>query len=417
MIDKRQAWLVMIVAFAAGVTTTVNQFKVPPVLPALAAELGLDAAEAGWLMSVFSVAAVVLSIPAALLLGRIGFKAMGAIALGCVVAGSALGALAPSATVLLLSRVIEGISIALIAVVAPALISRWFRPDELGLPMGIWATWVPAGSVLIFNLAPFLARAAGWRGLWWFGAALGLVLLVIYALVARPPGAAAAPAPSPVAAGERGPGQSEARQDRASATAPGARRTLAAVLSPGNWLLGLAFGCFAFALISYNTWVPTYLAGELGIPPSRASFYASLIFLAGIAANLLAGWLIAHLRHRHVLLVAAFAATALLYVWSFSLPAAPVVVIPYLLFLGFSANLVPTAVFTLAPETVRHAELAGVAMAVLNVVANTGILLGPPLLGALAGGGQWALASGLLVGVSIVGMGASVVAWRVAGRD
>lgn len=390
---KRQAWIILTVAFAAGVTTTVNQFKVPPVLPALAAELNLDAVAGGWLMSVFSVAAVVLSIPAALLLDRLGFKATGMVALGCVAAGSALGAMAPTATVLLAGRLVEGISIALIAVVAPALISRWFEPHELGLPMGIWATWVPAGSVIVLNVGPALQRALGWRSVWWAGALLALAILVPYALLARPPRPAAPEATT---------GQG------------GVVSRLTSAFSPGNWLLGLAFGSFAFAVISYSTWAPTYLAGVLGIPPATASSYASLIFVAGVVANLGAGWIMTRIRHGHALLAGALAATAVLFVWSFRLSTA--VVIPYLLAVGLVSNLVPTAVFTLAPETVRRPAMAGVAMAVLNVVANLGILLGPPLLGAAVGRGQWGLATGLLVAVSALGAAAALLAWRLAGR-
>ena len=75
-------------------------------------------------------------------------------------------------TAMLIGRVIEGLSVTLIAVVAPTAISMWFRSGERGLPMGIWATWVPVGSVLMFNSAYPLAEAQGWRSLWWVGLAV-----------------------------------------------------------------------------------------------------------------------------------------------------------------------------------------------------------------------------------------------------
>ena len=107
-VARRTAWIVTLIAFLAGVAATVNQFKVPPALPTLLPALGLDMASGGWLMSVFSVSAVVLSIPAALLLHRVGLKKAVIAALACVAGGSALGAVAGDATMLLASRLIEG---------------------------------------------------------------------------------------------------------------------------------------------------------------------------------------------------------------------------------------------------------------------------------------------------------------------
>jgi MFS family permease len=120
-------------------------------------------------------------------------------------------------------------------------------------------------------------------------------------------------------------------------------------------------------------------------------------------------------HHDHALLTGALAVTAVLFVWSFRLPGAGVVV-PYMLTLGFVSNLVPTAAFTLAPRSVRSAELAGPAMAALTVVSSLGILIGPPLVGAIVGRGQWGLASAVLAVAAAVGAAAGLVAWALARR-
>ncbi|MFY9140544.1 MAG: MFS transporter, partial [Thermacetogeniaceae bacterium] len=148
---KRKAWAVMWVVYLAGVAIALNQFKVPPVMQALLDSLQVDMATGGWLMSVFSVAGVIFALPAAFLLGRVGPKASGLVALGCTIIGSIIGAFAQGAGILLFGRIIEGIGLALIAVVAPAVISMWFEPQERGLPMGIWSTWVPVATFVMFN--------------------------------------------------------------------------------------------------------------------------------------------------------------------------------------------------------------------------------------------------------------------------
>ncbi|HSJ52198.1 MAG TPA: MFS transporter [Anaerolineae bacterium] len=392
MTAKRTAWVVTLVAFLAGVAATVNQFKVPPALPTLLPALGLDMASGGWLMSVFSVAAIFLSIPAALVLHRVGLKRAGIAALGCVAAGSALGAVAGNATTLLVSRLIEGVGMSVIAVASPALISLWFEPGERGLPMGIWAAWVPAGSVLMFNAAPTLEAAFGWRGIWWAGTLFALLVLALFALLARLPG--------------------QGRQDAALAPPPAMPLSLAHGLSnPASWLLAITFGVFAFGQLGYSTWAPSFLSSTLPVDAATASFYTSLLFLSGIIANLSAGWAINRIPHRPALLVGAMVVNGVLLWWGFRLGVVGLVV-PYMLALGLVSNAVPPAVFTLAPETVKRPEAIGLAVAAINVVSNLAVLLGPPIVGAVVAGGRWAEGSTLLALFTGLGVLSSLLAWR-----
>ena len=388
---RRTAWIVTLIAFLAGVAATVNQFKVPPALPTLLPALGLDMASGGWLMSVFSVSAVVLSIPAALLLHRVGLKKAVIAALACVAGGSALGAVAGDATMLLASRLIEGIGMSVIAVASPALISLWFEPRERGLPMGIWAAWVPAGSVLMLNAAPTLEGAFGWRGIWWAGAMFALLVLALFALLARLP--------------RDGQEHEVPPQQVAPLALAGSLR------NPAGWLLALTFGVFAFGQLGYTTWAPSFLSEALPLSAATASFYTSLIFLSGIVANLTAGWAINHIPHRPALLVFAMAVTAVLLWWSFRLGAVGLVV-PYMLALGLVSNMVPPTIFTLAPETVKRPEAIGLAVAAINVVSNLAVLMGPPVVGAVVANGRWSEGSTLLAAATSLGILTSLLAWR-----
>jgi MFS family permease len=389
--DRRQAWVVLAVVFLTSVAVTANRFKVPPMLPVLMADLHVDMVTGGWLMSVSSLAGVVLVIPTAFLLTRLGLKPMALVATGCAVAGAVAGALAASATAMLLGRIVEGVSVALIAVVAPTTISLWFEPRERGVPMGIWATWVPVGNVLMFNLAPPLSDAVGWRGVWWFGALLAGVALVLAGLVVREPA---------------NPGSSVAP----ASVSPGSFGRMA--FNPLAWLLALAFGAFGFALLGYNTWAPTFLSRTLAIDTTAASSYASLMFLAAVPANVAAGWAINRIKHRYALLPAAFVITSVLFFWSFRLGSTAVVV-PYMIALGFASNLVPTTIFTLAPETMAGVEYAGLALAIVLAGSNVGSLAGPPALASIVNGNDWIAGSLSLVAIMAVG---TALSWFVARR-
>lgn len=402
--SKQRAWAVTFAVFFASIAVSANRFKPAPIMQVLMSDLNVDMVTGGWLTSVYSLAGVLLAIPTAFFLTRLGLKATGLLALGCAVAGSVVGALATSASMLLAGRIIEGISVGLISVVAPAAISMWFGARERGMPMGLWATWVPVGNVITFNVAHPLLNAFGWRAVWWFGALLSFSAFVVFALVVSEP---ARPA-----AGEQAAAAVEAGTRDAQRAFGTFARTL---LNLPTWLLGLAFGAFGFAIISYNTWAPTYLTETLGIVPAAASSYASLLFLAAIPGNLVAGWAVDRTAHRHRLLSGSFLVTGILLAWSFSLGSTWMVV-PYMLLLGFVSNWIPSVVFALAPEKVPSVEFAGLGVAIVITCGNVGSLVGPPAMAGIVNGGNWAAGSVWMVLVMAVGLLLTLAVWRLSRR-
>jgi predicted MFS family arabinose efflux permease len=207
--------------------------------------------------------------------------------------------------------------------------------------MGIWAARAPLGNFFIFNAVHPIQASLGWQAVWWFGAILAALALALVAFfVSEPPGFARA-----------GEGTSGSFAGR--------------LRNKSSWLLAVVFGAFAFSLIGYNTWAPSFLTETLSVEPSVASLYASLLFLAGIPGNIIAGWTLTRTQRRYRLLVLAFATTAILFAGSFQLGSLGLVA-PYMMLLGFASNFVPTAVFTLAPETMDHPALAGLALAIAS---------------------------------------------------
>jgi MFS family permease len=357
----------MLAAYLAGITVAFNQSKVPPVMQALIEQLNVDLATGGWLMSSFAVAGVILGIPAAFSLRLLGPKGAGLAALGCTILGSVAGALSISPAMLLAGRVVEGIGLGLITVVAPTIISLWFSPAERGLPMGLWASWVPVGSFLVYNLAGPLLEAFGWQGIWWCGALFALAAFVIYAgVVSAPPGVRAAAEPPAAPGGWLG-------------------RPL---LNPAPWLVAVVFGSFVFATSAFSTWAPSYFTEAFRLDPEAASFQASLLSLAVIPSAIIAGRVLDRVRNRYLVLTLAVLIVGLLLPWSFQL-GFPALIAPYMLGLGLVVGFIPTALFTLAPETVGRVEHAGLALGILSVGQNLGMLLGPPVVAAYVAGHDW----------------------------
>lgn len=383
---QRKAWAVMFAAYLAGIAIALNQSKVPPVMQVLLQSLHMDTATGGWLMSAFAVAGIALGIPAAFVLARLGPKRAGLLAIGCTLLGSIIGALAAGPATLLIGRAIEGIGLGLITVIAPTVISMWFPPEKRGTPMGVWASWVPVGSFIIYNLAAPLLKAFGWQGIWWFGALFALAAFVIYAATVSAPPAA------------------EAANDQPREAREAFGRV---VLNPASWLLALVFSTFSFAFMGFATWGPTYFNQGLGLDLETASFYASLGSLAVIPSTLVAGRVLDRVRNRHMVMTVALAIAGVLLFWCFQLGSADVIV-PYTVALSFVAGFVPTTAFTLAPETMPDPRWGGLALGIMSIGQNAGVFFGPPVVGNLIAGGNWPAGVIPLVIAAAIGVAAAI---------
>jgi MFS family permease len=383
------AWVILLVVFLASIAAPLNQAKVPPLMPIIMDAFQLPLSQAGWLMSVFALTGMILALPAGTFLPRTGPKAMGIIALGCLALGSSLGALSTSATLLLLGRVIEGVGMGLIAVVAPAAIAMWFPPDKQGAPMGIWATWVPVGNLTMYALAPTLGIRLGWQVVWWIGAAFALLVLVLYsALMRLPPRLEKSPQQRPASAGLE-----------------------KALANKMIWLLALEFCCFNLVSMSLSTFFPTFLVNLRGYPLGQAALIASISTMMVLLSAPLAGILSDRIGSRRLVFSFPFLIFAVMMVFPFIVSGWEIYA--FMILLGSVVGAVPTATFAAAPEIMKNPELAGIGLAGVMVGQNLGMFIGPVLFGSLVEWLGWVTAGYILIPICILGF---IAAWKVKVR-
>jgi predicted MFS family arabinose efflux permease len=389
------AWVVLGVVFLASTAAPLNQMKVPPIMPVLMEAFNLSIGSAGLLMSVFAITGFILALPAGIIVQRLGLKTTGLIAVGGLVVGSVLGALSSTAGLLLFSRVIEGVGMGLIAVVAPASIAMWFPPEKQGTPMGIWATWVPAGSLVMYLLAPTLAASFGWQSIWWFGAVIALLAFVLFWIFMRVP-------PSPAAQPGLKTGASPADE------APNMRKALA---NRSIWLLGLEFACFNLGLGAISTFYPTFLSAERGFSLAGAALTSSLMLIVVIFFAPLAGVLSDKIGSRKLVFTVPFLIVAVMMLFPFRITGW---LIPaWMILLGVVVGAIPTATFSAAPEVMGKPQLAGFGMAVIMFGQNLGMFAGPVIVGPLIENAGWAAAGYAMIPVLLLGL---VSGWLVKVR-
>lgn len=389
-----EAWLVLVVLLLFSIAAPLNQFKVPPIMTLLMGSLRISVGQAGLLMSVYAITGLVLALPAGLIFQRAGYRLTSLLAGGSIVVGAAWGALSGDMTGLMLSRVVEGIGTSFMAVLAPAVVAAWFRPERRGTAMGVWSAWVPVGSAVMLGAAPLLTRAGGWQTVWWAGCGYALVTTILALTLAR----------SSPASGESAPGDSGTTAELSTGQVLRHRDL---------WLLSLAFGCFNMVVLALITYLPTFLHLVRGLSLPQAGLLAGIPSLVSIASGAAGGLLSDRIGSRKRVLLAGLVlmAVAMPLTIVFAPPAALLLL---LIVQGLAMGLVPTNTFSAAVETVGGGRRGGLAMGVIMVGQNAGFLLGPVVFGALVeSGGGWPLAYGSLAAMSLAGAGA--VAFTRAG--
>ena len=174
----------------------------PPLLPQIMGGLGLGFAAAGLLGSAFGVARFLTDVPAGMLVERRGAAGALHAGIGCLLAGTALSAWAPTLPAMLLARGLVGVGSGLTIVVSILFLMARGPAGERTRRGNLYEVAVVGGTATSAWLGGAVAARAGWR--WGFGLALGAVALgwVVAAVRVVPATREAlAPRPRPAAGG------------------------------------------------------------------------------------------------------------------------------------------------------------------------------------------------------------------------
>ncbi|MEQ9639876.1 MAG: MFS transporter [Alphaproteobacteria bacterium] len=381
----RTDWAAVAMALAAGIIVAMQVGKVPPALPMIRDDLGIDLVTAGWVASILNaIGACLGALAGALVYARRPRTAVLA-GLALLLVGGVLGALSASGFWLLAARFVEGIGLLGAVVAAPRLIVASAAARDRGLAMGIWGAWMPAGMAIAMLVAAYWLDGHGWRGLWWLNAALVLAFLPAFAWFTR----ATAPPPA-----------------RRGVDWAGFRATCA---RPGPWLLGMIFGVYSLQWFAMMIWLPTLLIDEMKLTGPVAALLAAAVVATNVLGNLAAAAAMHRGVRRPWLIAAGYVAMAATAVGLYAPDAA--VPLKLLLAFGFSllSGLLPAA--TLA-GTAAHAPSAGQVGAVNGIAvqgANLGNLLGPPAMAAVVAAAGWSASYWVMLIGCAAGLG--LTAW------
>ena len=169
--------LFLAVVALAVFTTVLTATMINVLIPLMRAEFGASAAQIGWVITGYALAYAI-GVP---LYGRIsdffGVRRVFSVGLLGFALGGLICALAPSLTVLVLGRIVQGIGGAAVPALALVAVAKVMPKGERGGAMGLVASSVGIGAAVGPVVGGAVGQLLGWRAL--FVGSLVLMLLLI----------------------------------------------------------------------------------------------------------------------------------------------------------------------------------------------------------------------------------------------
>lgn len=379
---RYQNYLLVAIMFVLTATViAANQFKVPTIMNDVAAAFNMTESQAPWLMSIFTMVGIFLAIPTGGLAQKFGPKVMVVAAAIFIGLGSLVGAFSSSASMLILSRGIEGIGFIFATVCGPLAIARYVEPSKVGFATGIWATWVSLGQISAFNITPAMFGSMSISNIWIVYGVAAVVMAALLQLVVK---------------GNYG--------NVVSSTGPKVK--FSAIFGKKNLiLLCLAFITFNFVFMSGLTFAPTYLENTGMMTKSAAAFAVSIPMIISIFSSPVFGKLSDMMGggHKKLLLLGLIVlgpSIALLFSTSTTL-----VYLGGILF-GAIGMGVPAMILGSVGEVAENPELMGPAMGLMMTCQNLGMFLGTstfmPMVNMV--GGSFTTAGLILIPIALIGV-------------
>ena len=379
------SWVALALVTLAHALGSFSALSAAPLAPFLVDALHLGRAQVGLFLPAAYLGGVLMALPAGWVTDRVGVRASLAGGLALIGAMVALASRAHGLSALLGCLLIGGFGFSVLNPATGKAVIDWFPPRRRGVAMGIKQTGLTLGGVAAALALPPVAAAYDWRAALAVAGATSIACAVLVALAYRS-------APTTVAR---------------AAVDPGRLRELPQFLRrPGVMILlvcGLALSMAQSSLLGYFA---LYGREALGLTGVEAGRLLALAQAGGAGARLAWGIVSDRFfesRRRPGIVISAvmaFASFAMLGIVGGRLP------IPATAVLAIAAGAAAFGwvglYFTLVAEVggARHAGLlTGVAVA----FSWSGVLVGPPLFGAvLQGTSSWATPWLVLAAVALV---------------
>lgn len=386
MSSKRiKPWIPVWAIIIASVLIAFEYGKVPPAAPNMMEVLGISYTTQGLMMTMFSLAAVVMALFGGALMDRFGARKVVSIALILSIIGNLAGLFWTTDTGILVTRALEGCGYGATMTAGPGVIAMWYEPKKRGLANGVWGANVGFAMMIVTLSATPIMENGTWMNMWIFGLAGAILAFLLVIICVKAP-----------AESDRKDLDEVARDIENAEEKHG---VLWGYLAPLSLLSAVMFFLVGGSTDAFNAFTIPFLSVENGWAEASANLCATVAAAGMLVGGTSMGVILARVKDKGMLLFVDMLVCALgLFAWfNLNMGFAATCAIGFVL--GCFLGAAPTVFFAMAPEVARSPKTVGAATAVVVLGQNGGTLAIPAIIGVVldnAGYGAAAMGMGIL---------------------
>ena len=298
-------WWIVVMLFVVTSINYADRAVLAITGPVLSKELGINAAQMGFIFSAFGWAYVLGQLPGGWLLDRFGSRVVYALSIFTwslvTILQGFVGFFAGATAVLVLFALRFAVGIA----ESPSfpgnsrVVAAWFPRHERATAAAIFNSAQYFATVIFAPIMGFITQNAGWPWAFGFMGGLGIVVSAIWLRVIKAP--AVHPSVNDAERAYIAEGGGLVNMDSPTATASksdGARWDYVRQMFASRMMTGIFLGQFCINALTYFfiTWFPVYLVKERGLSILNAGIVASIPaicgFVGGILGGVISDWLL-----------------------------------------------------------------------------------------------------------------------------
>lgn len=357
-------YVYLVIIVLSYLTAGFCSYRLQPIMTYMMQLMQIDEAKTGVLVSALSILSIFLAVPFGVMMGKIGPRKTGILAMLLIIGGSLVGVFATSNyTVMFVSQLIVGAGICATGILGPYVIACLFAPELRGRANGIYITGGTIAQLVMFNLVPRITTATNIAPAWWFTIIYSVVLLVVWVIfitdeVAPPMGK--------------------------SADGQGAPKVTLIDTLKDKKVLQLSIGglFFMMSTMAVLSFTPTFLTLKHGYTEEAAGSLVSVCAIVGAISTAVGGTLSDILKTRKWIY---FVALIWMCVSRFLIAFLPAgMLLNITIWLQGLPAVAMGLLYTVAGETLAP-EKASVGISTLNMFIGIGTLIATALFGVLVG--------------------------------
>jgi MFS family permease len=182
--DKRNktistsAWISLAILGSSILITMYGETMLLPAIPDIIREFNISYNTASWILTAYLIAGAVMTPIGGKLSDIYGRKKMVLIIMVIYIIGISLGGLSSNITFLIISRIIQGIGIAMFPI-AFGIVRDQFPPEKLAIGVGTFSAMFAAGSVVGLAIGASVIQNLGWRATFFSIIPISILLWII----------------------------------------------------------------------------------------------------------------------------------------------------------------------------------------------------------------------------------------------